>query len=151
MKKILSLMVLLLSLSANAQQVTLAWDESPSVGVVNYRVYWGTNSGSYQFSTNVGMAFTQTVNLPHRGRWFFAATAVDSYGIESDYSNEASWESKPKAPNMRGKKWVRITPIFGRSSNLVDWSETAGEASWFPATNSVELFRMNRIERVLVP
>ena len=72
---------------------------------------------------------TQSVVLPHRGRWFFAATAYDTNGLESDFSNEVSWESKPTAPVMAGKPWMRLTPVFGRSTNLAAWGSVTGEAS----------------------
>ena len=139
--------------AAGAQQVTLAWDASASTNVAGYRLYYGTNTGSYQFVTNAGPALTQSVVLPHRGRWFFAATAYDTNGLESDFSSEVSWESKPVPPVMAGKTWVRLTPVFGRSTNLASWGSVTGEATWFPATNRAEFFRVNRLlmERVMVP
>jgi len=139
--------------AAGAQQLTLAWDASASTNVVGYRLYYGTNTRSYQFVTNVGPALTQSVVLPHRGRWFFAATAYDTSGLESDFSSEVSWESKPTPPVMAGETWVRLTPVFGRSTNLVTWGIVTGEATWFPATNRAEFFRVSRLlmERVMVP
>ena len=138
---------------ARGQTVTLAWDASPSAAVAGYRVYWGTNTGSYSFVTNAGMVLTQAVVLPHGGRWFFAATAYDTNGLESDFSSEVSWESKPVAPVMAGEPWVRLAPVFGRSTNLWAWGSVTGEATWFPATNAAEFFRVNRLlmERVMVP
>jgi len=133
--------------------MTLAWDPSPSTAVSGYRVYWGTNSRAYLFVTNAGPVLTQSVVLAHRGRWFFAATAYDTNGLESDFSSEVSWESKPLPPAMVGKAWVRLAPVYGRSTNLVVWGSATGEATWFPATNRAEWFRVNRllIERVMVP
>ncbi len=138
---------------ARGQTVTLAWDASPSAAVAGYRVYWGTNSRAYCCVTNAGLVLTQAVVLPHRGRWFFAATAYDTNGLESDFSSEVSWESKPAPPVMAGKAWVRLTPVFGRSTNLATWGSVTGEATWFPATNRAEFFRVNRLlmERVMVP
>jgi len=139
--------------AAGAQQLTLAWDASASTNVAGYRLYYGTNTRSYQFVTNTGLILTQAVLLPHRGRWFFAATAYDANGLESDFSSEVSWESKPSPPVMAGKTWVRLTPVFGRSTNLAAWGSVTGEATWFPATNRAEFFRVNRLlmERVMVP
>ena len=139
--------------AAGAQQLTLAWDASASTNVVGYRLYYGTNTRSYQFVTNTSLMLTQSVALPHRGRWFFAATAYDINGLESDFSNEVSWESKPTPPVMGGETWVRLTPVIGRSTNLASWRSVTGEATWFPATNRAEFFRVNRLlmERVMVP
>jgi hypothetical protein len=153
MKCILAALVVLVGVAANGQRLTLAWDASPCGCGAGYRLYYGTNTRSYQFVTNTGLMLTQSVVLPHGGRWFFAATAVGTNGLESDFSNEVSWESKPTAPVMAGKPWMRLAPVFGRSTNLVTWRSVTGEASWFPATNRAEFFRVDRllIERVLVP
>ncbi len=153
MKWFWSILILVWAAVAAAQQVTLAWDASASTNVAGYRLYYGTNTRSYQFVTNTGLALTQSVALPRRGRWFFAATAYDTSGLESDFSNEVSWESKPVPPVMAGETLVRLAPVFGRGTNLVTWGSVTGEASWFPATNRAEFFRVNRLlmERVMVP
>jgi hypothetical protein len=153
MKWFFTVLVVALAVAANAQRVTLAWDASPCGCAAGYRLYYGTNTRSYQFVTNAGPSLTQSVVLPHGGRWFFAATVVSTNGLESDFSNEVSWESKPAAPVMAGKPWMRLAPVFGRSTNLVTWRSVTGEASWFPATNRAEFFRVDRLlmERVLVP
>ena len=138
---------------ARGETVTLAWDASASTNVAGYRVYYGTNSRAYCCMTNAGLVLTQAVVLPRGGRWFFAATAYDTNGLESDFSSEVQWESKPAAPVMAGEAWVRVTPVFGRSTNLAAWGSVTGEATWFPSTNRAEFFRVNRLlmERVMVP
>ena len=153
MKWLCALLVLAWAVTANAQRLTLAWDASPCACAAGYRLYYGTNTRSYQFVTNAALNLTQSVVLPHRGRWFFAATAYDTNGLESDFSNEVSWESKPTPPVMAGEAWVRLAPVFGRSTNLAAWGSVTGEATWFPATNRAEFFRVNRLlmERVMVP
>jgi hypothetical protein len=153
MKWLLAILLSALPFVVNAQRLTLAWDASPCGCAGGYRLYYGTNTRSYQFVTNAGLSLTQSVVLPHGGRWFFSATAVGTNGLESDFSNEVSWESKPVAPVMTGSSWVRLTPVFGRSTNFVTWDAVNGEATWFPATNRAEWFRVNRllIERVMVP
>ena len=153
MKWFLAMLMLVVAATTGAERLTLAWDPSPSADVVGYRLYYGTNTRSYQFVTNAALNLTQSVVLPYRGRWFSAATAYDTNGLESDFSSEVSWESKPLPPAMAGKAWVRLAPVFGRSTNLVTWGSVTGEATWFPATNRAEFFRVNRLlmERVMVP
>jgi len=153
MKWFVAMLILVGTVAAGAERLTLAWDPSPSADVVGYRVYYGTNTRSYRFVTNGGLVLTQSVVLPWRGRWFFAATAYDTNGLESDFSNEVSWESKPGPPVMAGEAWVRLAPVFGRSTNLASWGSVTGEATWFPATKQAEFFRVNRLlmERVMVP
>jgi len=148
-----TIVVLACAAAAGAERLTLAWDPSPSAGVSGYRLYYGTNTRSYPFVTNAGLVLTQSVVLPWRGRWFFAATAYSTNGLESDFSSEVSWESKPLPPAMAGEAWVRGAPVFGRSTNLAAWGSVTGEATWFPATNSMEFFRVNRLlmERVMAP
>ena len=115
---------------ARGESVTLAWDASASTNVAGYRALLRHEfAGVFQFVTNAGLVLTQAVVLPHRGRWFFAATAYDTNGLESDFSSEVSWESKPAPPVMAGKTWVRLTPVFGRSTNLVAWGSVTGEAT----------------------
>jgi hypothetical protein len=150
MKRLLTILILLSATLVHAQKVRLAWDASPSPDVVGYRIHFGTNAGSYSFVTNVGLMRTQTVVVPHTGRWFFAATAVDANGVESDFSNQVQWEAKPTAPVVQSETWVRLTPVIERSTNLVSWSNFEGEATWIAATNAMEFFATRRllIERV---
>jgi len=150
MKRLLTILVLLSATLVHAQKVRLAWDASPSPDVVGYRIHFGTNAGSYAFVTNVGLVRTQTVVLPHTGRWFFAATAMDANGMESPFSNQVQWEAKPVAPVMLGESFVRLTPVIERSTNLVNWRSVEGEATWIAATNAMEFFATRRllIERV---
>jgi hypothetical protein len=150
MKRVLTVLISLCALMMHAQSVTLAWDASPSAGVGGYRIYYGLQAGSYLFWTNAGLVLTQTVVLPHPGRWYFAATAVCTNGIESAFSNEVQWEAKPGAPTVHDETWVRLTPVIERSTNLVDWSSVAGTPTWFRVTNAMEFFatRQLLIERV---
>lgn len=150
MKRSLTTFMVFCAAMVHAEQVTLAWDASPSPEVTNYRIYFGTSTRSYSFVTNTGLVRTQAVVLPHAGRWFFAATAMDANGLESDFSNEVQWEAKPAPPTVRGETWVRLTPVIERSTNLLNWWSYAGDATWIPATNRMEFFVTRRllIERV---
>jgi hypothetical protein len=150
MKIILIILGGLAALLARAQSVTLAWDASPSPGITHYRLHYGTNAGQNTLVTNVGLVLTKRIGLPHPGRWFFAATAVDANGVESPFSNVVQWEAKPRPPQMLGESWVRLTPVIERSTNLVQWTNFPGEATWLPATNAMEFFATRRllIERV---
>jgi len=135
---------------AQGQRVTLAWDASPSAGVTGYRLYYGTNSRSYAFVTNAGLVLTQAVILPHPGRWFFAATAYASNGLESVFSDELEWEAKPGPPVVQGEPIVRLSPVIERSTNQVDWLSITGAPTFIVATNKAEFFQTRRlvIERV---
>jgi hypothetical protein len=78
---------------------TLSWtppttraDGSALSNLASYRVYYGTQSGSLTTRIDVnnpGLSTYVVSNLAP-GTWFFAVTAVDSSGAESDRSNVAS-------------------------------------------------------------
>jgi hypothetical protein len=83
---------LFLALAAHAEQsVTLAWDPSPDPEVTGAIVYYGNASRNYPYHTNVGNVTRATVNGLEAGlTYYFAVTATNSAGLESDYSNEVS-------------------------------------------------------------
>jgi hypothetical protein len=75
-----------------AGSVTLAWDASPDPSVTGYRIYIGGASGNYTNSANVGnVTSTVLTNLTEGATYYFAATAYDATGVESDFSNEANY------------------------------------------------------------
>ena len=145
MKRLFTVLLLVWAGVVGAQSVTLAWDASPSASIAGYRVYYGTNSRAYGFVTNAGLVQTQRVTLPHSGRWFFAATAYDSIGLESDFSDEVQWEAKPGAPALHGEAFVRLSPVIERSTNQVDWLSVTGAPTFLVATNRTEFFRAQRL------
>ena len=77
--------------------MTLAWDPSPGTNVIaHYNVYWGSATRTYTNAVNVGTNLTATVtNLMAGPTYYFAATATDQSGLESDYSAEVSWTWLP--------------------------------------------------------
>ena len=72
--------------------VTLAWD--PSTGtdtITNYNLYYGVASATYTNVVSAGTNTTASVsNLVEGTTYYFAATAVDTNGLESAYSTEVS-------------------------------------------------------------
>lgn len=77
---------------------TLSWlpptensDGTPLLDLAAYRVYWGDRPGSYTSSidiTNPGITTYVIENLTS-GTYYFAATAVNTKGVESGFSGEA--------------------------------------------------------------
>lgn len=78
---------------------TLSWnpptqntDGSALSNLAGYRVYWGTSPGTYTNSAtidNPGLS-SYVVDQLTPATWYFALTAVNSVGSESEYSNVAS-------------------------------------------------------------
>lgn len=85
--------------------VTLSWDKSAGTNVTGYKIYWGDRSRTYTNSGNAGTNLTLTVmNLVPGATNYFAATAYDASGLESDFSNEVLYvvPLPPPAPtNLR--------------------------------------------------
>ena len=72
--------------------VTLAWDPSPGTNAIaSYNLYYGVASATYTNVVSAGTNTTASVsNLVEGATYYFAATAVDINGLESDYSTEVS-------------------------------------------------------------
>lgn len=74
----------------NQTSVTLTWNRSPDANVTGYNLYCGTASRAYTQLVNVGNAtHYRFANLTVGADNFFAATAYNVLGMESDYSAEA--------------------------------------------------------------
>lgn len=75
--------------------VTLGWNAPATADVVtNYNIYYGVASAVYTNAVPVGNVTNATISLPAYGmRYFFAATDVDTNGLESVYSVEIFWDA----------------------------------------------------------
>lgn len=82
----------LVAARAPAAQVTLAWTQSDTAGIAGYRVYCGTNSGSFQTVIDVGNKTSATItNLIPGKTYYMAATAISPSGLESAYSGQIAY------------------------------------------------------------
>ncbi len=121
----LCLVLLLCAGSASAATVTLAWDPSPGTNVAGYHIYYGSASGSYTNTVDAGACLTITVtNLGLCTTYFFAATAYDSNGLESDFSNEISYSvpCRPVPPPNLHITGVRLT-VMSAPAWFGPWTE----------------------------
>jgi hypothetical protein len=72
-----------------ALDVSIAWDRNKETDVVGYKVYWGYASRKYPWFIDVSDTTAMTIeNLPDSVNIYFAVTAYDENGNESDYSQE---------------------------------------------------------------
>jgi chitinase len=87
------LCALLISVWARAAQVTLAWDANTESDLAGYRVHYGTASGTYTVTVAVDKNTpTCTVLTLTAGQtYYFAASAYNTSGASSGYSNEVSY------------------------------------------------------------
>ena len=92
------LLFLLLILFANthgqaATQVTLTWEPNPEPNLAGYKIHYGLQSRDYTSSIDVGNQTSYTLTGLTEGQtYYFAATAYDTAGNQSNYSVvTASW------------------------------------------------------------
>lgn len=98
-KTLVIISILLFCGSAFGREVTLTWEANSEPDLSHYIVYWGTASRAYIVNSgNIGLVTEHKVTLPNDGKvYYFAVTAVDDAGLESDFSNEVNTgEVKPK-------------------------------------------------------
>lgn len=101
--------------------VSLAWDPSPDASVTGYRLYYGVNSATYTNSMTVGNVTNATITgLKDQQIYFFAATAFDASGLESDFSNEASF-SPPPTLTIKVDRFAITSPgVLGATNDLFE-------------------------------
>jgi hypothetical protein len=87
------LMLLFLTSNAlSAVQVTLTWDPNSEPDLAGYKIYYGTADRAYQWNIDVGNVTSYTVTgLQSNILYYFAATAYNTQGLESGFSNQVLW------------------------------------------------------------
>jgi hypothetical protein len=117
-----------------AAGVALSWDPpttntdgTPLTDIAGYKVYYGTASGNYSLSIDVGNVTTYQVNNLTSGfTYYFVTTVYNTSGNESGYSNEINHTiqtSDTTPPVVSGIQSANVTS----SSVTVSW--TTNEAS----------------------
>jgi hypothetical protein len=89
--------------------VTLAWDPSAEPDVAGYRVHYGLHSRTYPLVVDAGNVTKQTIGDLQEGVfYYFAVTAYDSAGLESDFSGEIGYAVPLRSINALGDGSFRI-------------------------------------------
>jgi hypothetical protein len=100
----------ILPVLAYSAEVTLAWDPNDEDDLAGYKIYYGTSSGNYSTSVDVGNTTEYTITgLNDATIYYFAATAYDTSDNESDYSEEVIYG---------GDNTHLITTTFGANGNI---------------------------------
>ena len=92
--------------ASHSADVRLSWeaptantDGSPATDIKGYRVHVGTTPGSYTRSDEAGNQTTATIGSLNDGKtYYFAVTAFDSAGTDSNLSNEIPYTTPAAAP-----------------------------------------------------
>jgi hypothetical protein len=99
--------------------VSLAWDKSPEKDVIGYNVYYSKTPGSGYVRTNEKPEPNKTsldVRLRNNETYYFAVSAVNAAGKESEFSREVML--KPSAPAKPGAPQALKTEVQGRTVTL---------------------------------
>lgn len=139
--------------SSLTPSVILNWDASPDTNIAGYKLYYGTNSGSYPQVVSAGLVTQTTVTgLTPGTPYYFAATASDSTGLESDYSNEITFTMPALRP---GQSLPELRLFQAGTKSILQWpanypgytlqcsSSPAGE--WTDLTSSPSISGSNFI------
>jgi hypothetical protein len=123
-----------LATNANSAQVTLAWDPNTEPDVAGYRIYYGLLSDQYSDSVDVGNQTSCTLSSLQGGTtYYFAATAYDREGYESDFSNEVVFNASIACT-------YSVSPVSKRfiakgGTGTVNITTTSG-CTWTAASNA---------------
>jgi hypothetical protein len=101
--------------AADAADVTLAWDANSEDNLAGYKLYYRTNAGGAPYDgtglaegdspviiyiedlSDAAVPIHSLTGLEEGTQYFFALTAFDSDGLESDYSDEVAHETETTA------------------------------------------------------
>ncbi len=122
------------ALLPGGNSVTLAWNPSPDFNVIGYRLYYGTASHNYTGMISVGLSATASMpNLAEGTTYFFAVTAVNSTGLESAYSNEASYAvpgTRPRLELLTAATKPAVLRITGPRNRAYEIQATQNFTNW---------------------
>ena len=76
--------------NATITDVTLVWDPNPEPDIAGYNVYYGRISGDYTRLVPVTNP-TATIGVKGSKTLYFAVTAYNTNGVESEFSEEVHW------------------------------------------------------------
>lgn len=135
------LVLLTLASAAQAGTVRLQWKPNAEANLAGYVVLYGTASGVYTQSFEVGPTVTtvEVPDLPDGATYYFAVRAYNTSGLQSPLSNEASVYLSPKPPPppvvtgmsptsgpMGGNTQVTLTGANFTAGTVVRFGATAG-------------------------
>jgi hypothetical protein len=85
-----------------AQSVTFAWDPVTNADLAGYNVYYGSASHTYTNITSVGNVTNATISgLMEGATYYFAATALNTSGLESTFSDEVPYTVPNTVPILQ--------------------------------------------------
>jgi hypothetical protein len=122
-----------------AVSLTFGWNASPSPNVVGYKIYCGTNSGNYTRVVSVGLVTEAVIGdiLPETA-YFFCATAVDVFGLESDPTGEVNVTVPERRPTL-GMVQCGVGSVISWPTNFTGYTLQSSGSPAGGWTNVAEL------------
>jgi hypothetical protein len=161
------LLAIIISLNASvafASVVTLSWDAPTAnadgttlTDLAGYKVYYCTSSGDYSEYIDVGNVLSYMVSDLENGFvYYFAVTAYDTSGNESEYSNDVSGVAKsilecdliPDATVIPRGGTLGFQAIV---TNYTDESATVVLASQVTYPDGTEIFLIDPLDNFFEP
>ena len=122
MKKLIAILAMAIMLMASTAwavtNVSFQWDANTEPDLAGYKIYRSQTSGVYDLANPVmtipctvnDTSCTQTTEMEvPDGIWYWVATAYDSEGNESGFSNELTRTFDTQAPNSPGSFTITVT------------------------------------------
>jgi len=126
-------------------QVTVGWDENPETNIAGYKLYYGTSSGNYTNTVDVGFQTQYTLtNLQEGVTYFFAVAAYNTSLNESAFSKELVFKidlpnrspSTPPRPSGPASGYLNSSYNFSTSSSDPDGDPLTFQFDWGDGTTS---------------
>lgn len=127
-----------------APLIKLAWTPSPSAGITSYNLYIGIGSRQYTNAFSLGNVTNVTLSVPARGvRFYYTVTALAGL-MESDFSNEVSYQAA-NAPTPPGGLLPPVTLVVQYKNDLQDFMWADSDMSWSVDPNQAtnQFFRLS--------
>lgn len=108
---------------AHAASVPLAWDPSTNASVGGYKIYYGIASRDYTASVDVGNVTNAVITgLSVNTTYYFAATTYDTFGVESGFSSEVTYQVPTNARvalvKIGGQLVLTVTGPAGQTNQI---------------------------------
>lgn len=135
------LVFFLIASTCEAAEVTLAWDANTEPDLAGYVIHHGKSSRNYDTQIDVGNQTTYTLyGIEESMTHYFAVTAYDFEGNESDYSNEVArggvpfcqYTVTPLSHHMGSSNGVRFVNVL--APETCSWEAWSG-SPWLEITS----------------
>ena len=113
-----------------------------------YNMYYGVGTRAYTNKTVLTAQTNFVVTLPARGvQFYFAVTATDSHGLESGFSNEASYmaPAPPAAPIMQP-----LVVLVVKSSPTATGTYADAGMNWSLSSDQAQQYFKLKINRGMI-